>query len=219
MRKYSWIFAVFLGIVSSAAAEAQQQSQMPKFEVGASAGLMSATPGPNDTLYQDSWYGEGRYAGSIAYYWTRNLKTEFEHQWSGEESRYHQDFVTVGGAIHPYARETFHQLQQSSLRMVWQFGNNQWVHPYVSAGAVLDIERQHEPSPPVYQPGVRGGQPVIIRGPIDTGHRIEYRGGWTVGGGAKFYMTEKAFFNAGVIGTNSKKAATVSVLAGFGIEF
>jgi hypothetical protein len=218
MRKNSWIFAVFLGIVSSTVAKAEQQARMPKVEIGATAGLMSATPGPSGTLY-DRWYGEGRYAGSIAYYWTRNLKTEFEHQWSGEESRYHQDFVTVGGAIHPVARETFHQLQQSSLRLVWQFGNNQWVHPYVSAGAVLDIERQHHISPPVYRPGVPGQPPVIIRNAVDTGHRTEYRGGWAIGGGAKFYMTEKAFFNAGVIGTNSKRAATVSMIAGFGVDF
>jgi hypothetical protein len=219
MRRNTWIFAVLLGIVSSAAAEAQSPAPRPRLEIGATAGLMSATPGPHDTPYYDRWYGEGRYAGSLAYYWTRNLKTEFEHHWSGEESRYYQDAISIGGAIHPVARESFHQLQQSALRLVWQFGDNQWIHPYVSAGAVLDIERRHETSPPVYRPGQPGQPPVIIRNAMDSGHRTEYRGGWTIGGGAKFYMTERAFFNAGIVGTNSRRAATVSMLAGFGIDF
>ena len=45
------------------------------------------------------------------------------------------------------------------------------------------------------------------------------RGGVTVGGGAKFYMSKSAFFNAGAIGTYAKPAATISLIAGFGIDF
>lgn len=217
MRKVSPMFTVLLGMMMVNVVEAQQQSPMPKVELAASAGLITVTPGPNDRSHSDDWYGDGRYAGSIAYYWTRNLKTEFEHQWSGEGSRYQQDFINVGGTIHPFGREVFYQLQQSSLKVVWQFGNNMWVHPYVSAGAVLDIERRHSFSPPVYQPGVRGT--VILRHESRTDDRTEYRGGWSLGGGAKFYVTPKAFFNAGVIGTHSRPGATVSVLTGFGIEF
>jgi opacity protein-like surface antigen len=210
-----WVIClVFLGIGSARTAEAQGAT--PRIELGASAGLITATPGPNDP-YGNDWYGDGRYAGSIAYYWTKNLKTEFEHQWSGEGARYEQDFVTVNGAIHPLGREAFFQLQQSSLKIVWQFGDNQWVHPYVSAGAVLDIERRHSFSQPVYQPGVRGT--VIVRPATETDQRTDYRSGWTLGGGAKFYVTRKAFLNAGVIGTNSRPGATISVLTGFGIDF
>ncbi len=215
MRRLSFLFVILLGVAGLA--EAQSAAPMPKIELAASAGLMSATPGPNDNGYGDHWYGDGRYAGSIAYYWTRNLKTEFEHQWSGEGARYQQDFVNVGGAIHPFGREVFYQLQQSSLKVVWQFGDNLWVHPYVSAGAVLDIERRHSLSPPVYQPGIRGT--VIIRPPADEDLGTHYRGGWTLGGGAKFYVTPKAFFNTGVIGSAAKRAATISVIAGFGVDF
>ena len=63
MRTISWIFPILLGI--SVVAEAQPAS--PKFEVGGSVGIISAMPGENLSEYGDSWYGQGRYAGSIAY--------------------------------------------------------------------------------------------------------------------------------------------------------
>jgi opacity protein-like surface antigen len=215
MRKIGWIFAILLGIGGSDP-KAQTRSDRPKVEVGASIGVISASPGEHDTPYDD-WYGQGRYAGSIAYYWTRNLKTEFEHHWSGESRLYFQNQTHINGTPYSYGVEAFHQLQQSSLRMVWQFGNNAWVHPYVSAGAVLDIDRQHQHSLPLYQPS--GRDPLLPRDAVNSGPRTELRGGWTIGGGAKFYMTENAFFNTGIVGTVSRPAKTVSVIAGFGVDF
>jgi opacity protein-like surface antigen len=216
MRRISWIFAILLG-VSATAAEAQ--SDAPKVELAGSVGILSAMPGENLTEYQDSWYGQGRYAGSIAYYWTRHLKTEFEHQWSHEGERNFLEYARVNGMPYSYRVTTFHQLQQSSLRMVWQFRNNSWVHPYVSAGAVVDFERQHYHVPAVYHQPLNGER-VLLRREMDSGHRTELRGGWTIGGGAKFYMTKKAFFNAGANATFSMPTAkTVSVIAGFGVEF
>jgi hypothetical protein len=215
MRRNGCVFVVLLGICASA--EAQTTPDRPKVEVAASIGVISASPGENNSQYDDDWYGQGRYAASIAYYWTRHLKTEFEHQWSGEGQRYFQDFTRVNGVPVYYSVQSYHQLQQSSLRVVWQFRDNAWVHPYVSAGAVLDIERQHSHTPPIYQ--TSGRDPLLLGNAVHSGHRTELRGGWTIGGGAKFYMTEQAFFNTGLVGTFSKPAGTVSVVAGFGIDF
>ena len=216
MRRNTCIFVVLLGICGSA--EARQLPDRGKVEVGGTVGVISARPGESGTMYDDDWYGQGRYAASIAYYWTRNLKTEFEHQWSGEGERYYQDVTRINGLPYAYGVQAFHQLQQSSLRMVWQFRDNAWVHPYVSAGAVLDIEHRHSYMPPIYQAG--GRDPVFLRNAVTSDHRTELRGGWTVGGGAKFYMNRNAFFNAGAIGTFSMPTAKiVSLIAGFGIDF
>jgi opacity protein-like surface antigen len=214
MRRSAWIVLIWLG--AGNLAWAQQSAPLPRVELAVSAGIVSASPG-DDTPYGDDWYGEGRYGGSIAYYWTKHLKTEFEHQWSGEGERYLQDFTRTNGAPVYYSVQAFHQLQQSSLRMVWQFRDNAWVHPYVSAGAVLDIERRHSFIPPVYQ--TSGRDPILLRDAVESGNRTELRGGWTIGGGAKFYVTEKAFFNTGLIGTFSRPAKTVSAVAGFGFDF
>ncbi len=73
MRIFTAVFIGLLGVCSHA--EAQQPVNPKKWEVAGSAALFYAAPG-DDTLYDDDWYFEGRYAAAIAHYWTENLKTE-----------------------------------------------------------------------------------------------------------------------------------------------
>ncbi|MBY0495983.1 MAG: hypothetical protein K2Y23_17380 [Cyanobacteria bacterium] len=44
--------------------------------------MISNRPDEGKAPNYDDWYAEGRYAGSISYYWTRNVKTEYEYGWS-----------------------------------------------------------------------------------------------------------------------------------------
>jgi hypothetical protein len=218
MRRNACIFVILLGICGTA--QAQEAARYPKVEVGATVGILSARPGgENDDLYSDEWYGSGRYSGSISYYWTRHLKTEFEHQWSHEGWLNYMSYARINGVPYSTHALTFHQLQQSSLKMVWQFGDNAWVHPYVSCGAVVDIERRHFKVDPYYDYPVRGGQ-VVVRNGIETGHGTDARIGATFGAGTKIYMSRNAFFNTGVIGTvSTPRAKTVSLVVGFGVDF
>ena len=197
---------------------AQQPNPTPKWEASGGVGLVEARPGENQAAW-DNWYAQGRYAGAIARYWTSHLKTEFEYSVSGEGSRYVQDYVRVNGQVYPYSFESFHQLQQGSLRMVWQFRDNAWVHPYLSAGLVLDAERRRSHVPLQYQPTGRASDLIVVRTALNSRERTELRAGVTVGGGAKFYISPNAFFNTGAIVTYSKPAATISLVAGFGIDF
>jgi Outer membrane protein beta-barrel domain len=216
MRRISWIFALLLGL--GRFAEAQQPTPSPTVQVGVTAGLIQNRPNDTRPPYYDDWYAEARYAGSISYYWTRNIKTEYEYAWSNEDPRYIQEYNVIGGVPLPYYFEEFHQLQQHSLRMVYQFGENQWVHPYVSAGAVLEMDRQHRHFPITYQPSGRGGV-VLVHPEMTTAKESHTSGGVSIGGGAKFYMSRRAFLNTGATATFSKPARTVSLVAGFGIEF
>jgi hypothetical protein len=216
MRKISWIFLVMLAVANLAAAQSPSQ---PRFDTAVTVGLIEARPGDLDQPYYDDWYAHGRFAGSIGYYLTKNLKAEFEHAWSGEGSRYLLDFTHINGLSYPYQVEQFFQLQQSTLRIVWQFRDNAWVHPYLSAGAVLDRERQRIYLPVTYQPGPRGER-VLVQNEADAGTRTELRGGFSIAGGVKAYMNSRAFFNTGAIVTHSKPdKGTVNLIAGFGIDF
>ena len=218
MRKFAWIFIVLLGIVGSAEAQTVAEAPpRPRLEASASIAFIEVSPEKLDVPYYDRWYAEGRYAGAIAYYWSRHLKTEYEYSISGEASRFVQDFVTLGGVPYPYGREEFHQLQQHSLRMVYQFRDNQWVHPYISAGVVMDVDSQKIRVPITYQPSGRGGV-ILVHNATNT-DRVETQGGVTIGGGAKFYMSKNAFFNAGAIGTYTRPSRTISLVAGFGVDF
>ena len=217
MRKISGIFVVLLGVADLAAA--QTQVPQPRFDTGVTVGVIEARPGDLDRPYYDDWYAQGRYAGSIGYYLTKNLKAEFEHAWSGEGSRYVLEYTQINGLPYPYQVEQFFQLQQSTLRIVWQFRDNTWVHPYLSAGYVLDTERQRVHLPVTFQPGPRGER-VLVQNERDLVARTELRGGVSIAGGAKIYINSRAFFNTGAIVTHSKPGpGSVNLIAGFGVDF
>jgi opacity protein-like surface antigen len=229
MRRLSVIFMILLGLTWAGRAEAQSTSakaasdklsDLPRWDVAGSASLFWAKPGASDTLYQDDWYFNGRYAAAIGQYWTEHLKTEVEYAASGESSTFSQGFRNVAGVAgsFPVPIETLHRLEQGSVRMLWQFGSNAWVHPYVSGGLVVERERKRIHVPPQFQ-FTSGREPVLIVPESTSDPAFEYRLGFTAGAGAKVYMTENAFFNTGIVGTFSNPVRTFSLHAGFGIDF
>lgn len=220
MRTFTSIFIVLLAVPSPV--QAQPPGDSKQWELAGSAALFYAAPSDNDPGHRDQWYFEGRYSAAIAHYWTENLKTEVEYAISGEGSTYRQEFRAVPGnpPNYPYIVESFHRLDQASIRMVWQFGTNRWVHPYVSGGFVGDRERRriHVPEQYQYVRG-RGSDPIVRVGGFDPEPTLEYRVGVTAGAGVKAYIPPNTFFNLGAIGSYSRPAATLSFLAGFGFDF
>jgi opacity protein-like surface antigen len=219
MRRISWILIVLLAAPAAAVA---QSTALPSWDVNASAGLFQARP-TDDTRGWDDWYSEGRYSASLGYYWTNHFKTEIEFSVTGEARRYTQEIVSVPGVPVPYpvSTELFHRLQQTSARAVWQFNDNAWVHPYLNAGVVYDVERTRRWSPDqfYYPPGDPRVVPRIpVASPVE-GTTTDRRAGFTIGGGSKFYVSPNAYINAGLQITRAKPSTTVSLLAGFGIDF
>lgn len=221
MRKFAWIFVVLL---AADAAEAQQAaSQPPRWDVNINIGTFGARPGESEPPHYNDWYFEGRYAASIGYYWTENLKTELEFAHTGEGTQYVQEYVRVPNTGFPYllSIEKAHRLQQTSLRMVWQFFDNRWVHPYVNAGIVLDVDRNryHLPQQFYYPGDPRTNPRVLVRPEFQSGTNRAYRAGFSFGGGSKFYVSPNAYLNTGMQATVGSPFKTVALLAGFGAEF
>ena len=217
MRKFLFILPLLLGI--AATAEAQ-----PSWDIGASIGTFGISPQTPRETYDD-WYFDGRYAVSIGKYWTEHIKTELEFAHSGEETRYVQRFIDMPGVPPHYSipGEETNRPQQASGRLVYQFLDNAWVHPYVFGGVSLDINRRRTTIPPnyYYPPVPPGGRlnPVLVTPAADEGPDTSWRPAGTFGAGAKMYMTPRAFFNAGVITSLGDSMHTWSLLAGFGIDF
>ena len=199
-----------------------QTADPPRWEVSGSAAVFAVRPGEETVSYGDHWYFSGRYGVALGRYWTEHLKTEVEYAISTEESTYLQRFSAVGSnpAPPPYGVESFHRVEQASVRMVWQFAHNSWVHPYVSGGLVVERDRQRARILGLYRypPGQNSG-PMIFVPDSMTGPATEYRVGVTAGAGAKIYMTQNAFFNTGVMAGYARPAAAISLLAGFGVDF
>lgn len=194
-----------------------QSAQLPVWDISFGVGTFEGRPGDNNTAYQDNWFFHGRYAVSIDRYWTEHLKTEVEYARSGEGSVYLQEFKAVDGQVYPYGVQSFHQYDQLSARMVWQFGHNAWVHPYLSAGVVAERDRRHLHVPAQYQ--FVNGRATMVTPDTNTNPTVNYRAGATASAGAKLYLSRRAFFNTGIVGTWSQPSITLSLLAGLGFDF
>ena len=218
MRRTLSIFAVLLAI--SGVAEAQ-----PSWDVAVSIGTFGVSPQMPREAYSDDWYFDGRYAASIGKYWTDHIKTEIEFAHSGEGSRYVQRFVDAPGVPPHYSipAEEYNRLQQLSGRLVYQFLDNQWVHPYVFGGVGIDINRRRTEIPPnyFYPPATPQSRPipVLVAPQTIEGADTAWRSAVVFGTGAKMYMTPRSFFNAAVITSLGDSTHTWSLLAGFGVDF
>lgn len=207
---------------SSAQATAGKQLSPPQWDVAGSIGLLSSDPVPSDAPYSDDWYHEARFAASVGRYWTRHLKTELEFATSTEGSRFSNRTSVVPGAPPYYPLSVYEnfRLNQVSGRVVWQFLDNTWVHPYVFGGVTLDAQRQMTFIPEqFFYPDPRTPSNRIQVTPEIQQEDTSYRFGPIAGAGAKMYVTRTAFFNAAVVTSYSNPTRTVSFIGGFGVDF
>ena len=224
MRSLSSIFIVLLmaGLAEAQSASDKPAATRPNWDFNLNIGAFGSDPGERAYPYND-WYTEGRYAASIGYYWTEHLKTEFEFAYSGEGSRYMVDHAPVPGtiAVQTIGIEAYHRVEQAAARVVWQFGTNTWVHPYVNAGYVLDAEHRRYYAPvQYYYPGdPRTRPPILVRPELNDDRGYVYRSGVTLGAGSKFYVSANSYINGALQWTYARPARTMTALAGFGVEF
>ena len=217
MRRITWIFAILL-VPSLAQAQASEATG-PRWDFNVSVGGFSANPDRREATYDD-WYSAGRIATSIGYYWSENLKTEIEYANNGDGSIFLNEFIRLpNGQVYPFAVEEYHHLQQASIRVVWQFFDNRWVHPYVNAGAVVDIDRRRYDLDNYYPVDPRVVPPQLVRERYPAGSVAEYGGGVSYGGGVKFFVSQTAYLNTGMQFTYGGRFKTAAFLAGFGFEF
>jgi hypothetical protein len=201
-----------------------QLTQRPDWDVTLTAGLFQSKPDGADGPYGDDWYLTGRYAASAGRFWTPHLKTEVEFATTGQGSRYTNRPANVPGvpAYYPLnVHETF-RLHQISGRVVWQFLENTWVHPYVFGGITADAQHHSTYIPdqyyyPTNDPRTPGNR-ILVTPEVDESG-IDYSAGATAGIGTKVYVSSKSYFNAGFVVSRAKPSTTVSFIAGFGVDF
>jgi hypothetical protein len=218
MQKSAWVFVLLLGI--GGRVEARQS-----WDVGATAGSFGSLPSIPEQTYFDDWYFDFRQAVSIGRFWTEHVKTEVEFANTGEGSRYTQSYAQVPGVPpqYPIASEDSYRLRQVSARVVYQFFENAWAHPYVFGGMGLDIERLRTRVPEQYyyssvDPRFPANR-ILITPAKETGPVTTWRAAGILGAGAKLYMTPRAYFNPAAITSFAEPSRTISFVAGFGFDF
>jgi hypothetical protein len=218
--------ATVLVMLSAAATARAQSIAVPSgWDVSGMGGFFFGRPADTSQDRQyDRWYNAGTLAITAGRYLTRHLKIEAEGVVAGEGERYVTRLVQVpgGGGPFPISSEQFVRINGVSGAIVWQFFDNQWVHPFVSAGASLDFDRERRHTwPQSYyrgDPRVPGNEVQIVReGTEDLGTTRRARA--TIGVGAKVYVLPRAFFRTDArIGFDSR-SGHVALRVGFGTDF
>src|SRR5690349_11919952 len=133
MREFTYIFTIWAWLVGSAFA---QTPEKPRWEASATAAYAGVRPAPQVSPSGDDWYAAGRFGPQVGRFWTPHLKTEIEAATSTDGTIFRQEFRTVPGSVSPvpFGIEEQHRIDQFAARVVWQFRDNEWIHPYVSAG-------------------------------------------------------------------------------------
>ena len=127
----------------AAAASAQTAGstpQLPDWDVNFSLGVLSSSPKDEAQTREDTvWHGEALL--DLGHYWTQHLKTEAGISFLNQREDYDFDSLPVPGLpVGGYS------VNQQSIRralvtpaLTYQFGENEFAHPYVSAGARVEF--------------------------------------------------------------------------------
>ena len=160
----------------------------------------------------DHWYEAPLIQGSAGHYWTPHFKTELEIATSGQG--------TIG--VEENLRYREHTLRESTVgaTAVYQFLDNQWVHPFVGAGLEVARERHvAESLPSSIERFPTTALPLTLR-PVPAIDSVSYSVRPVVTGGFKFYVSQRAFVRTEVrTSFSTDRPLAIQWRGGVGIDF
>jgi opacity protein-like surface antigen len=174
------------------AAQSIEPGPLPANDVGITLGWAG---GEHNTQDQQRWHGSLLVGVSGGHYWTDHLKTEVEASWNSAHNKdVYQTLERQGGFTYALSDYRAHDVR-IGLVQIFQFGRNQWVHPYVGVGAgvvrrrtTLERERQ---SRFIYLQN----RTIPVEIPAAIEHDTTVFGEAVIKTGVKMYVTERTFFN------------------------
>jgi hypothetical protein len=193
----------------------------PRWDIaGTFGGFGAHTADLDQRRYQDDWFHAVQSGLVIGRHLSTNLKVEIEGTLTGRGRQYVDQFVTVPGFPYPYPvvseRET--SVRSLGAAVAWQFRDNEWVHPFVRAGVSVDVDRERVTTwDQVFSPPDRPPTRVAdrqIEGPTTTTSARAL-----LGGGAKLYVTPRAFFRTEAALAVGRARQHVMLRLGFGMDF
>ena len=187
------LLAVLIGGVTPIVATAQTvPAALPENDVV----LIVGWSGAEHTVHDNRrWRGSLLVGLRGGHYWTDHLKTELETSWTQPgDSEIYESIVRDGAYTYALSNYRAHDVRFGVVQ-IYQFGRNEWVHPYVGVGA--DVVRRHA----VIERD-RQSRTVFVAGrniPVDipaAGERTsDVFAQAVLKTGLKMYVSEKTFFN------------------------
>ena len=168
----------------------------------------------------NSWYDTASIEVSGGYYWTRHLKVELDLSTTAAAGVSVQERLLLSDGF-PVFRPREHQFRSTSIGagVTYQFFENAWFHPFVSAGvsAIHERERVGIAQPMTF---FRDPQTRVILPAADTFERTTTNVRPFAAAGFKAYVTERAFIRSDMrVSASSDRAEFVVWRAGVGFDF
>jgi len=209
-----------------AAAQAIDGNGVPfrLWDFNAGAGLHFEDVG--DTVEINEEYGAGRGTGGLGLqvgrYWRSHLKPEGSLLYVPAYDDFGPEPVPLSGGLTGYALSRVRtQLTHLSGAVTYQFFENVFAHPYLSAGARVGIgstHRSRDGFAPVYNVYTRQNVNYPIA-PIDERRAIVQVRPFAAAG-FKSYFTERTFVRSELSTAFSSRGLTqLSIGLGFGVDF
>lgn len=189
-------------------------------QAGASFHVSTLTDGSVPNGSYEHW--QPGFAGTleVGRYWTSHLKTELgvalltAHQGGGQEA------VTVANGQSGFAFITSNVRQtQLTFAVTHQFGENAFMHPYVSVGGrvgLLDIDQSRWPRADVFADGRYVSYPI----PAVDRHFIDVRVRPYASVGSKSYLSERTFVRPeAMLAFSNRGLGQYALRVAFGVDF
>ncbi len=215
--------AMFVVLCCSQVAFAQAVIVTPsnprRWDVAGSVGWLAGNKSEIAEDWND-WYDTFATSFDAGYYWTPHLKIEAGIVFTNEGTVFsHREHLIPDDRASVFIpREHHFRVRAVSAAATYQFFENTWVHPFLSAGIQLAKERERAFSHdvPYYQRGF-----TRIEIPIQPPRQATERSVRPhVVGGAKFYVNERGFVRTDLgLAWDEGRVAQVTWRAGIGIDF
>ena len=179
-----------------------------------------ASAGETDTYYAD-WTPSWATSFDAGYFWNHHLKTEIGLTLLPRYYDTEREQVVLPGGLSGFTYVTSRVRQtQLTLAGTWQFLDNTFAHPYVSAGArvaLLDIDAQREPYATVITSTAPSRYFTI---PTVSRDRTDVRVRPFLAFGSKSYFSERSFVRPElVLGFNETGLSQLGGRIVFGLDF
>jgi hypothetical protein len=189
------LIAVAICVAIPSLAAAQTSPALAANDVSIALGWSGAEHNIHDIHESRQWHGSLLVALSGGHYWTDHLKTEVDLSWASPRDReIYETLERQGGFTYALSDYRAHDVRLGVVQL-FQFGRNDWVHPYVGVGADM-VRRQatlwrDRQSRVIYMQN----RTVPVEIPASIERRTTTFAEAVVKTGLKMYATERVFFN------------------------
>jgi len=174
---------------------AQDQPPLPRLMRGDVTGTIGwVSINKSDVRSYNDWRSQFGAGAAAGWYWTDHHKTQVDFVTTTGASVYSSEQIVVAPQQQTFLTTVRrYESQRISLTQLYQFGRNQWVHPFLGAGLDIVHEQSSRRDDPVYWYDSIARQSRLARESMQHGKESEIVARGVVTAGVKAYVSRNVF--------------------------